>query len=786
MSHGEKIEMNAAIIWYEKPAEKWLQSLPAGNGHIGCMIYNDPFRDKLCLNDDTLWSGYERDYRKKDFRENIEKVRELMKSGRRAEAEKIVEENLTNRFTQAYMPLGYIIIESQEGKITDYRRWLDMSEGIIYCRHMKNGSSVKTETFVSYPDDVLIHAIESSIPADFAISFKSAIRHEAVFDDNGFTVTGNAPSDVIIGDVSDFYSDENRISYDEAEKSIKFAAQARIVSDGTVAADKDGLRIKKASKIYVVYTSATSFNKGEDYLGYCKETVLRAREKHIGALRKTHVDDNSSLFGAMSIDLGGGGASGEERYARMRRGETDNSDISLLFQYGRYLLIASSRKGTQAANLQGIWNKDLIPPWWSGYTLNINLQMNYWLADRANLSECFEPLVGFTKRLCEAGKRTAGEDYKTQGSVAHHQSDIWAHSTPVGFDTKRIPSCARWMMWNMSLPWLCVQLFDHYLYTLDDDFLKSELLPVMKNAAAFMMSNFSEINGRFYNIPSTSPENTYAGEDGNELAVCNISAMDIGIAREFFKAYVFSCRQTGDHEEARRCEEFAGRIADYSVSRRGFLNEWDGEFKETEKGHRHFSMLFGVYPGSHLLKSAYAGAARKSLYRRLQNGAGQTGWSAVWAILLLARFGDGERAYDIIRKLLSANIHENMFGAHPPGLFQIDANFGFTAAVCEMILQEHDGVIRLLPALPKAMKDGAINGLKIRSGHIVSLWWKASKVARMEISAQNDGVIVLDAGYLAGYGADIEHCPQGIRVFLKKGEKYVLVGAADNETQIEK
>lgn len=763
--------MSNTIMWFDKPAKKWLQSLPAGNGHIGCMISNDPFCDRLCLNDDTLWSGYARDYCKKDFKENIKKVRELMVEGRRLEAEEIVETYLTNRFTQAYLPLGDIIIQSDVGSINKYRRELDMSKGIICAEYTKENNKVQTETFISYPDDVLIHSIELQAPTDFEIRFESQIMHSVCYDNKGLMVTGYAPSDVIITDVS-FYQDGNRVSYDEVEKSTKFAARAEVISDGVIVTDTDKLIITKATKISIFYSSTTSFSKGKEYETYCKNTVSSAVTKGINVIRKAHIEDHTSLFANMDIDLGGDDISCNKRYARMRNGEINNSDISMLFQYGRYLLIASSRKGTQPANLQGIWNKDLIPPWWSGYTLNINLQMNYWLADRTNLGDCFDPLVAYVKRLCKAGKRTASKDYSTKGSVAHHQSDIWAHSTPVGYDTYRIPQSARWMMWNMPLPWLCIQLFDHYLYTRNDNFLKSELLPVMKNAAAFMMSSFTEMEGRLYNIPTTSPENMYLDEAGNELAICNISAMDIGISREFCTAYVYACRSAGYKKEAERFAAFAEKIAGYSISKQGELLEWDREYEETDKGHRHFSMLFGIYPGFHLLRDEYSDAAQKALHKRLQNGSGQTGWSAVWAIALLARFGKGEEAYEIVRKLMSENIHENMFGAHPPDFFQIDANLGFTAVICEMILQDYDGVIRLLPALPKAMESGSIYGLKIHSGHLVALTWKASKVISMEICAGADDEIVINATHLSSTNAEYKSCSKGIAILLKKGEKY--------------
>lgn len=758
-------------MWFDTPAANWIQSLPAGNGHIGCMIFNDPVCDRLCLNDDTLWSGYARDYSKKDFKENLDKVRALMAKGSRVEAEKIVETHLTHRFTQAFLPLGDIVIRSKAGIIEKYRRELDMSEGVIHARYNKNGNFIKTETFVSYPYDVMIHVIQSQTSLDYEISFESPIVHDCCFDKKGFTVKGHAPSDVIIKDVS-FFGGGNELCYEEMHKSVRFAARAEIISDGDILAGAGKLTVVNATKTAVIYSSATSFSHGDGFEKRCKRIVTNAGKAGIQTIRKAHIEDHFSLFGRVDIELGADDASCAARHARMRSGEINPSDIGMLFQYGRYLLIAASREGTQPANLQGIWNKELIPPWWSGYTLNINLQMNYWLADRTNLSDCFEPLVAYVKRLCEVGKQTARKDYGAKGAVAHHQSDIWSHSTPVGYGAYRIPQSARWMMWNMPLPWLSIQLFDHYLYTRDDNFLKAELLPIMKNAADFIMSHFTEIDGKMYNIPTTSPENMYLCEAGKELAICNISAIDIGIAREFFDAYVYSCRRVGDSNEADRCAAFAERVENYAISKRGELLEWDKDYEEPEKGHRHFSMLFGIYPGSHLIGSEYAAAARKSLDNRLQNGSGQTGWSAVWAMALLARFGEGEAAYGIIKKLVRENIHENMFGAHPPDFFQIDTNYGFTAAVCEMILQEYGGIIRLLPALPRQMESGSIRGLLIHSGHTISLAWKASKVISLEISAKTDDEIVIDASHLVSERAQYSQCPQGICIVLKAGERY--------------
>ncbi len=747
--------------------------MPVGNGHIGCMIRNHPFEDILSINDDTLWSGYPHDYTKKDFRKNMAEVRRLMIDDERVQAEKIVETTLTNRFTQAYMPFGDICIKSKAGKVGAYRRELRMEEGVAYSEYVKDGNYVKTQTFVSYPDDVLVHCIATDAPTGFELSYNSPLKHEVAFDKEGFCVKGIAPSDLVIADVGDFYSSENSINYDEIKKSTVIEARAQFICDGEIVVLPDRVLLRNATTIQVVFACATTFSKGRNCKQYARKRAIHASKKKFADLLKTHIDDHSALFNRVEIDTGGTeNTAGEERYARMKLGVVDNADISLLFNYGRYLLIGSSRAGTQAANLQGIWNQDLIPPWWCGYTLNINLQMNYWLADRTNLSECFEPFTGYVKRLCQEGRKTARKDYGTKGSVAHHQSDIWAHSTPVGYDICTIPSSARWMMWNMALPWLCIQMANHYLYTKDKSFLQKDLMPVMKNAADFLIENFSEINGCIYNIPSTSPENMYIDEKGNDLAICNISAMDIGILREFFGVYAHLSRLVGDERTAEKSQVVASKIAGYRISQRGELLEWDREFTEPELGHRHFSMLFGVYPCSHLLEGSYKDAAKKALDKRLDNGSGQTGWSAVWAIALLARFGESKTVYDIIGKLMVENIHENMFGGHPPNLFQIDANFGFPAAICELILQEYGGVIKLLPALPKSMENGSIRGLKIYSGHTVSLKWENSKVTSFEILAAANDEVIIDADYLYCDDAKCTVQENGLRIELESGICY--------------
>ena len=736
------------------------------------MIGNDPACDVIGLNDDTLWSGYHQDYHKPDFQENLKEVRRLLMENKRADAEEIVESKLTNRFTQAYLPLGDLIVRREKGITGAYQRVLDLSRGILTSRYSSDGAMVSTQSFVSYPDDAMIHEIICENENHFEIAFDCKLKHEIFYDHAGFTARGTAPSDLIIGDVGNFYSAENSMVYDKLDRGMRFAARLELVTDGVVTVRQDAILINRARRVALFYSSATSFSKGEDYLAACEDTARKAALRGVAACRQSHVSDFAALYDRVQLSLGepDDGAACEERLLRMRRGEAQGCDLALLFQYGRSLLIASSRPGTQAANLQGIWNKDLIPPWWSGYTLNINLQMNYWLADRANLGECFEPFSSFTRRLCEAGKRTASVDYGAKGSVAHHQSDIWLHTTPVGYDQTRIPQSARWMMWNMSLPWLSLQLYDHYRFMRDEVFLRDTMYPIMLAVGDFMKDTFSRVNGRLCNVPSTSPENMYLEESGSARAICTMSAMDIGISKEFALALAMVSDDLGQAGCAAEWRRFSDEVQDYSVMPNGDLREWDEDFAQMEAGHRHFSMLFGIYPGESLLGGELRNAARKALRQRLESGSAQTGWSAVWAALLLARFDEGDAAYAILQKLLRENVHDNLFGAHPPELFQIDANFGLTAAVCELLLQETGGVIRLLPALPNALKSGSLKGVRVHGGHTLSFGWKDGRLDWLEILPARDEMVTISA---PGLG---DRLPVAIRIgeisiSLRTGER---------------
>ncbi|MFH0896320.1 MAG: glycoside hydrolase family 95 protein, partial [Bacteroidota bacterium] len=594
---------------FATPAANWLEAIPLGNGHIGVMMYGNAVCETLSLNDDTLWSGYKQDYIKKDFAENLQKVRSLMLEGKREDAQDLLESRMLGPFSQAYLPLGDIRISydieavdgtgseddsGDTGIVNNYRRHLDFESGIAQVSCEKSGSPFNISCFCSNPADVMVYRVKSPRKFSFSIEMDSQLKHDTYNSDNFLCMHGVAPSNIIIDDVYKFYTENNIISYKEIEKSIKFAAEVRVVTNGAISQSYGSLRVTECTYAELYYTSTTSFSKAT-LQEYCRETLATALKNGYEGLEEDHYKDFSDLYGRIQIDLGGVQQTTMEIYSDAKLGSVDGYAISTLFQYGRYLLISSSRKGTQAANLQGIWNKDLIPPWWCNYTLNINLQMNYWLAERTNLAECTEPLFDFIQRLSEDGKKTARENYGMNGFVAHHQTDIWAQTTPVGYYNKREKDSASWAMWNMSGAWLCLHLYEHYQFTGDEHFLSEFAGPIFDGCADFLFDYLVKLDGKFVAFPSTSPENLYYGPHGERLAICISSAMDIGILKEFFTAYVDICKHLNRPGEAVKAVKILKNLPDYTIAD-DRIQEWDGNYTAVESGHRHFSMLFGVYP----------------------------------------------------------------------------------------------------------------------------------------------------------------------------------------------
>lgn len=729
-------------LWYTRPGTCFNESLPIGMGRMGAMLRGDASHERIAMNEDSLWSGFLCDKNNKDAAKYLPEIRELMFSGRTIEAEEIINRYTLGNMCETYLPFCDVDIEIDGDEISEYKRELDLARGVFKMTCKKNGESFSEEAFASYPDELIVLRLCSAVPRNFKFTVSSKLRHSVEYGPRceicGIAPESNLPRSRGVLPPT-IYGDE------KTSNAIRFCGMLDITTDGRA----EGCSIYGAKSVEVRVSLATSFISAlvepkADARARALAALEKAKDKTYDELLLRHVNDHAALYSAFDISLGKDApdAPTDTRLLDACQGKNTPSFAALLLKYGRYLTIASSRPGSHATNLQGIWNEDLHPAWCSNYTLDINLEMNHWGVEATGLGECALPLFDYISELSANGEKTAKLHYDCRGWVAHSSSDIWAYSTSCGPVNER-RGCSQYAVWQGAGGWLCRHIYEHFLYTSDKAFMK-KYMPIMLGAARFYLDFMvQDERGMLVTCPSLSPENAYLTDDGIKAGADIMPTMDREIISELFENCLNAAEAIDYHDETiDEIRSALPKIPPIEIAPDGSIMEWSRNFPEAEKDHRHVSHLYGLYPGHSISKKTpeLMKAAMKTIDKRGYQG---TGWGIVWKSAMCARLQMPDMAYSMLKLIFNrlepdapmgntgGGLYDNLFDACPP--LQIDGNFGIIGTICEMLCRDDGDEIELLPACPTEWSSGEVRGMRLRGGKIIDFKWENGVVTERHV-----------------------------------------------------
>ena len=760
-------DTNNLVLWYQKPAEAWTDALPIGNGRLGAMVFGGVERERIQLNEETLWDGGPRDTNNPKALEALPKVQQLLFDDKNEEATKLAGETMLGvpERIKSYQSLGDLFLEfSHDGDPTEYRRELNLNTGIAKTTYRCGDVNFSREVFATAVDNLIVVRIESGTAGQLA--FDIAITREQ-----------DATVEAIAANILRL---DGQCGNDGMHFSVYLQVQ---IEGGKVQSENEQLAVRDANRVTLLLAAATSYINQKDASGsphaLCEGHLTDIDAKSYRTVRADHIADHQDLFQRVHLDLGTTDAANlptDERLEAVKTGASDPELVALYFQYGRYLMMGSSRPGCLPANLQGIWNEHMNAPWNSDFHTNINLQMNYWVPEICNLAECHIPLFDYMETLVGPGGRTAKSHYGANGWVVHHLSDVWGFTTPAD---------GTWGIWPIGAAWLCEHVWEHYLFGGDKDFLIGQGYPLMKGAARFILDFLVEapedtpLAGKLVTNPSHSPENSFLKPDGTRSLFTYAATMDLEIIHELFTNCI-ACIDVLEEDAEFRVELVSAleRLAPLQISEKtGRLQEWAFDYDEPEPGHRHMSHMYALHPSCQITLRGtpeLATAAKKSLEYRLAHGGGHTGWSRAWLVNFSARLEDAEEAYTHLQALLAKCTLTNLLDTHPP--FQIDGNFGGTSGIAEMLLQSHADEIHLLPALPKAWGTGNASGLRARGGFEVAMAWENGQLTEAHLHS------TLGEDCTVRTAATVSVTCDGVQVETEQSESVVTFGTEARKT----